>query len=484
MTTYFTEGFPYTIIRSLSSFFLRDMKVSLESIGLTSLFGIPWTVKFLWAPHIDRFGTKRTWLLYTQFLLVMMMLLTALLVPLAWGVPAIMGLFFVGAFIAATHDIAIDGYYLEALDADGQAKFIGYRVMAYRIAMATGSGVVATIGAAVDWYVAFACAAVIFGIFFMYHVVFLPRVEKKQLPIRALIKASLRPDFAVGALLLALGVVGVRYLSESDLYKELQTALPALKSISFSHWVGILLLVILIVAFLFRARIKAMVTKDPESFYSKAFVSFMDREGIGAVLLFIIVFRIGEFMLFAMVTPFFVDLGIKVHYGWLASAVGLPAFIGGAMLGGWMIAKFSLRKVIWPFVLIQNSSILIYMALALFLAPYVAINTGISDPRPIGAMNLFWVACVHGIDQCASGLGTSVLMTVLMRVCLKEFKATHYAIGSGLMSVCGVFAGILSGFLASWLGYGYFFGISFLMSVPGMAVIYFLPEFVLAPKKS
>jgi PAT family beta-lactamase induction signal transducer AmpG len=47
-TTYFTEGFPYAIIRSISSLFFRDMGVSLEAIGLTPFFGLPWILKFLW----------------------------------------------------------------------------------------------------------------------------------------------------------------------------------------------------------------------------------------------------------------------------------------------------------------------------------------------------------------------------------------------------------------------------------------------------
>ena len=67
-------------------------------------------------------------------------------------------------------------------------------------------------------------------------------------------------------------------------------------------------------------------------------------------------------------------------------------------------------------------------------------------------------------------------MTFLMRLCKEKHKAAHYAIGTGLMSVSGLYAGVLSGFLASWLGYGYFFGISFLMSVPGMLLIPLLPR--------
>jgi PAT family beta-lactamase induction signal transducer AmpG len=99
----------------------------------------------------------------------------------------------------------------------------------------------------------------------------------------------------------------------------------------------------------------------------------------------------------------------------------------------------------------------------------------VSHPHPVGTFNLFLVASVHSFDQFAGGLGTAVLMTYLMRICDKEFKATHYAIGSGLMNLSGLFAGILSGFIAGWIGYAWLFGISFLFSVPAMLFIPFLP---------
>ncbi|UCF55961.1 MAG: MFS transporter, partial [Deltaproteobacteria bacterium] len=113
-TTYFAEGFPYTIIRIISSVFFRDMRVSLEAIGLTSLFGLPWVLKFLWGPQIDQYGTKRRWMLTMQFLLVVMVITVAFLSPLPEGIRIIAIFFFIGSFLAATHDMAIDGYYMEA----------------------------------------------------------------------------------------------------------------------------------------------------------------------------------------------------------------------------------------------------------------------------------------------------------------------------------------------------------------------------------
>lgn len=483
-TTYFAEGFPYTIIRTISSLFLRDMNVSLESIGLTSFFSLPWILKFLWGPQVDRFGTKRTWMLYTQFPLVIMMLLAAFFAPLPWGITAIVILFFIGSIIAATHDIAIDGFYMEALDKDGQAKFVGYRVMAYRIAMMTGTGVVATIGTTVGWFAAFFSAGVILGLIFIYHLMFLIEVEQEVIPIKAFFQSLIKFKGILIASIMASFVVGIRLLYQSELYNSLKEQYPVFKKILFSHWVGILLFLSLILLLVFKDKLKNIIMKNPDSFYAKSFTAFTDREKIGVIFAFIIFFRTGEFMLSSMVSPFFVDLGIKVHYGWLASFVGLPLSIAGAMLGGFCISKFSLKKVIWPFLLLQNLTNIIYMVLAFHLSSFIEINTGAEIVQPVGYINLFWVAVVHGFDQLSGGLGTAVLMTFLMRICSSEFKAGHYAIGSGLMNVSGLFAGVLSGFLASWFGYGYFFGISFLLSIPGMIVVFFLPQYIFNVKTS
>jgi PAT family beta-lactamase induction signal transducer AmpG len=492
-TTYFTEGFPYGIIRSVSSLFFRDMNARLEFIGLTSLYQLPWTLKFLWGPWVDEYSSKRRWLLAMQSLLLVILVLTAFFVPLAQSVYLVFGLFFIGAVIAATHDIAIDGYYMEALDKDGQAKYVGVRTMAFRIAWMTCTGVIASIGVLRGWMWAFLIAAVIFGLFFLYHMFFLREVQTQQKKIKVLFSRAfrLKPLLAVSILILV--VLGIRYFFQSPVYLRLKEQIPLLEKITFSHWVALLLLLGLVLVGISRNRLKALILRDPDSQYSRAFIDFMDRDRIAVILTFIILLRAGEWTLTNMVSPFIVDIGIKVHYGWLSAGVGLPASIVGALLGGWMISRYSLKKVMWPFILAQNFSNVIYMALAFHLSYFLDINQWVVhhpvflvglpgygmvvllEPLPIGAGNLLLMAFTHGFDQFASGLGTAVLMTFLMRICKKEFKAAHYAIGSGLMNVTGIFAGVSSGFIAAWLGYAWLFGISFVASIPAMVLIPFLP---------
>ncbi|MBW1942072.1 MAG: MFS transporter [Deltaproteobacteria bacterium] len=474
-TTYFAEGFPYSIIRIISSVFFRDMRVSLEAIGLTSLFGIPWVLKFLWGPQVDQYGTKRKWMLLMQSLLVVMVIAAAFIAPLSEGVRIIAILFFVGSFVAATHDIAIDGYYMEALDEKGQAKFVGYRVMAYRIALMTGTGVIVTIGATTSWLTGFLCAGVLLAILLVYHFFLLPKVETESIPIHRLFQGMLTPKPLILVPILAVLFLFLRWLFSLDWVHQIGQSLPVLAKISFAGWIGIGLLVGLVLLTLFKDRLKGLLLRDRDSFYSRAFIAYMDRERIGVALAFIILMRTGESLLAAMASPFMVDLGIKVHYGWISGGVGLPFSIIGAVLGGWLISRYTLKKTLWPFLLAQNLTNVVYMLLAMYLYKFIVLNTGAETVVPIGHFNLFLVASVHAFDQFAGGLGTSVLVTYLMRTCLAEFKAAHFAIGTGLMNISGVLSGVLSGFLAGWLGYGVFFGISFLASIPGMLLILFIP---------
>lgn len=474
-TTYFCEGLPYSIIRTVAAVFFRDNGVSLEGIGLTSLFGLPWALKFFWAPHLDRYGTKRQWLLIMQILLAGLLLIPAALAPLPQAMPVIGMVFFLGSILAATHDIAIDGYYLETLDTPGQARFVGYRVMAYRIAMMAGTGVIATIGTTMGWSLAFGGSALTLALFFAYHLRHLPSSEAAPLPLSVLLPKLKGGSWLRLIIAAAFVVVVLRLLARTISRHSVLLSRRFLPNIDPNLLISAFLITALIIIGFQRNTIKKWLRNKKDAFFSEAFFSFMEREKIGPILAFIILIRAGEYMLSAMVAPFMIDLGIKKHYGWISGGVGLPFSILGAMLGGWLIAKYSLKRMIWPLLLVQNAANLAYMFLALKLNDFIVLNTGKAAPTPLGWENLFAVVCVHAFEQFAGGLGTAVLMVYLMRLCKPQFKAAHYAIGTGLMSFSGLYAGVLSGFLAAWVGYGYFFGISFLFSLPGMALIFFIP---------
>ena len=475
-STYFAEGFPYSIIRSVSTIFFRDRGVSLEGVGLTTFFGLPWILKFFWGPLVDEFATKKRWLLIMQASLAVLIGAAAFLVPMPAAPRLIAILFFAGAFVAATHDIAIDGYYLAALDKQEQTKFLGYRVMAYRVAMLTGTGVIVTIGTAFSWVAAFLVAGLLLGLLTIYHYFFLPECETEKHPFGDMMRLFGRWHVLLNVSLAAAAIAGLFWLFNSPRYSAWKAASPFLKELNFPRAVGLGLLLALALLAVFRKNLTAFLTRDPDSFYGRAFLTFMDQEKIGLVLAFIILVRSGEFMVSSMTSAFAVDLGIKQHYGWIGGGIGLPASIAGALIGGWMISRYGLRRLIWPFLMAQNLTNVVYMLLANGMAGYLAVNTGAASPVFIGRGNLALFAGVTFFEQFASGLGTAVLTTFLMRICRMEFKAAHFAIGSGLMSLGGIVAGVSSGFIASWLGYSGMFMISFIISIPGMLLLFWVPK--------
>ncbi|MEE2779654.1 MAG: hypothetical protein VYE15_03955, partial [Myxococcota bacterium] len=80
------------------------------------------------------------------------------------------------------------------------------------------------------------------------------------------------------------------------------------------------------------------------------------------------------------------------------------------------------------------------------------------------------------LESLGSGLGTAVFMVYLMRCCRPDFKAAHMAIVTALMSVSFTLAGVFSGFGAEAVGYTQYFGFTFIATLPGMALIPFLPH--------
>ena len=151
LTTYFAEGLPFMIVRILSGVFFTQLGVKERYLGYLNYLGLPWNIKFLWAPLVDGWGTKRGWQIVLQGILAALTALVALLSHYAATAESgaylelIAGVFVVMAFVSATNDIAIDGYYLEAIPKrEDQALLSGYRVLAYRLAMVFArSGLVA-----------------------------------------------------------------------------------------------------------------------------------------------------------------------------------------------------------------------------------------------------------------------------------------------------------------------------------------------------
>ncbi len=398
LSTYFLEGLPYMIVRSLSSIFFTDMGVREAYLGLLNFLGLPWNLKFLWAPLLDTIGTRKGWMVKLQFI---MTLLTGVMAVLAGyhsfsqnssllGVMAF--LFMLMAFVAATNDVAIDAYYLEGLKTpEDQAAFSGLRALAYRVAVVYSRSVLVAIAGFSNWFFGFGAGAFTLLVFTILHKLFLPDFE--------------------------------------NVHAE-------------------------------KATIQSVKTN-----FKEAFLTYIKRDRIIIIVLFIIAYKLGDEILFSMNTPFLMrELGVtKPQIAWLAGIVAALSTIAGSLLGAYWIRKKGLNKTIWPITIIMNLTILAYIILS-ETKPAAATLSGIS-----------LIAVIHAYENFASGLGSAALGVYLMRLCHSQFKATHFAIGTAIMSLGSTFFGGFSGFIVEQTGYTNLFLIGFLLAMPSMILLKFIP---------
>ena len=141
----FVSGVPLLLTITLLQAWLTDEGVSKSTIGLFALVGLPYSLKFIWAPLFDhitlsRFGRRRSWLLVTQALLIISIILLGMANPAmnAFNVAILATLV---AFSSASQDIVIDAYRRESLSDNEQTIGASAYVLGYRIgALAAGAG--------------------------------------------------------------------------------------------------------------------------------------------------------------------------------------------------------------------------------------------------------------------------------------------------------------------------------------------------------
>src|SRR3954451_3118642 len=139
----FSSGLPLALSGSTLLVWMRESGVDLGTIGLFALVGTPYTLKFLWAPLVDalhvplftrRFGRRRGWLVFSQLLLIISILLLSLTEPARSPLFVALGALLV-ATMSSTQDIVVDAFRVESLPESEQAAGMASYVAAYRIGM-------------------------------------------------------------------------------------------------------------------------------------------------------------------------------------------------------------------------------------------------------------------------------------------------------------------------------------------------------------
>ena len=139
----FSSGMPFLLSGSVLTYWMATEKVDLTTIGIFGLVGLPYALKFAWAPLVDRMplplvdrwlGRRRSWMLLTQVGILLSTLLLALSNPVDGPWLTAFAAVLV-AFFSATQDIAIDAYRIEILNDDEQGAGAATTQLGYRIAL-------------------------------------------------------------------------------------------------------------------------------------------------------------------------------------------------------------------------------------------------------------------------------------------------------------------------------------------------------------
>ncbi len=188
------------------------------------------------------------------------------------------------------------------------------------------------------------------------------------------------------------------------------------------------------------------------------FKEFMSRNGAVTILLFIIVYKLGDAFALSLSSTFLIrDLGFSLaDVGSVYKGFGLVATLLGIFIGGGLLTRLGLFRGLFLFGIFQGVSNLAFMALAI---------VGKSFPMLVGTIF---------IENITGGMATAAFLALLMTLCDKRYTATQFALLSGLSAVGRVFVGPVAAYAVKYFGWADFFFISSLVAIPGLYLLYLL----------
>lgn len=376
----FACGLPLLLTISVLQAWMKEEGVDLAVIGMMALVGLPYTVKFLWAPFLDRFtlpflGRRRGWLLMAQIALILSIAGLGMTDPgrSPWMVAFAA---FLVTFFSASQDIVVDAYRREDLTDLELGLGSSLYVNGYRVGMLLASGG---------------------GLIMADHI-----------------------SFSLVYLIMAACML-------PGLLTTLYTPEPA--------------------AVMGSPRSMREAVVDP-------LVEYFTRQGAVWILVFILLYKIGDTMASAMTIPFYLDLGFsKSEIGAVVKLFGFWATVIGALLGGIMMLRLGINRSLWIFGVLQAVS-----------------TAGFAILARIGH-NVPALSVVIGFENLSGGMGTAAYSAFMASITNRKFTATQYALLTSLMGVPRVIASAPTGFLAEYMGWENFFISCVVIAVPGMLLL-------------
>ena len=164
----FSAGLPFFLVYQTLSAWLRQAGIQRSTIGMLAWVGIVFSVKFLWAPVIDRvpppllqrlLGRRRGWMLLAQLGIAVGLFNISLCDPAAGVRPLALWALFT-AFCAATQDIALDAWRIESAPLPQQGAMLSAYQIGYRAALIVGGAGALAIAASAGWHASYLTSAV------------------------------------------------------------------------------------------------------------------------------------------------------------------------------------------------------------------------------------------------------------------------------------------------------------------------------------
>ncbi len=450
---YFAEGFPLGIFYEILPVYFRQQGVDLRDIGALSLLGLAWTLKFLWAPAVDRFRHHRRWMAVADLGMGAVMIAFAASAGLPHWIWAAIAVF---AVLSATNDIAIDGYTIELLRRDEMGRGNGLRIGFYRAGMIT-SGLVLMASDLIGWPGAFLCAAAIFAAC-AGACLLAPREQVRERPPTTGLAQEIRVFLAQphGAAALVMVLLGTLWLADGALRLSARWTgwWPAIAAASAAAY-GLLRLA-------GRARKPAEEGEAPAGALFGALADMMQRPGVLPVLTFVLIFKLGDASMGFMVKPFWVDAGFSAaEIGLVSVNIGLVLSIAGGLAGGWYADRAGIFKALWVLGLAQAVSNLVY-ALAAWAIPLG--GAPLPEHRAL-------IYAASAMESFTGGLGTAAFLAFLMAIVRRKHSAAEYALLSSVFAASRSVAGWAGGIGAHAMGYAPYFLLTFFLAFPAYLLL-------------
>ena len=407
-SVYFAMGLPFIALNLVAVIMFDDLGIDKATITFwTSLLTLPYTLKFIWSPLLEIYWTKKNCVVATQAISGFCFGLIAFLLPLPDFFAFTIAMMGVIALSGATHDIATDGIYLTALDKKTQSTYIGWQGAFYNLAKVLANG-------GLVWL-----AGVLIGHF------------KASNPGRAPFYAWMIIMGILGALLIVMAIYHSFALPRGSRSEE---APAGFGSAMNSMW---------------------HVLRD-----------FFKKKYILIYILFILCYRLTEGLAIKMVPIFLkashADGGLAMsneEIGTIYGTFGTIAFIVGSILGGYYIARFGLRKVLFSLVAIFNVPFVIYLLFSIY------------QPSSLWTIGIGLVS-----EYFCYGFGfVGLTLFMMQQVAPGRHSMAHYAFASAIMNLGVMLPGMISGWLCEITGYELFFIIALVVSVPSFILAWVVP---------